>query len=263
MTFITDKERAIMKRLGPNDIALLGRLNLPSLTSKKKDIVGIRCEDIFSFMQFVKDGSYPVAGDGSRTKTTRGLYLIPNPESEDVKTTGNEAVNGLQNFYRTFSSAAYRTDTLYSDIARIGPISRELRPRIKDEQKMVKEYLGENFKGESVENFYRDLLMEVDRSKPSFDYKNRLRALYHLGKNLDENGREIALDIFNKTGDRGAIMIGFDKKLITRYGAPGMSIEGADICFPVKEGGVALDSVVGYEALGDFEDEVLDLVANR
>ena len=267
--YLTEKEQQIVDSIGQSQRETLQKLNVTSLTKYKSQIVGFRSEDLFFFLDCLNKGRIVVGNEtdkGCRGKCQGGLFLTPNPESPQFKYIDDEVKDNFKRplgGHLSFHAATRENVKMYSEIALLNPIHREVRPLIKDEQSLLNSCWG-YLKGSGliqVEEFYDALIDEI-KEGASFNYKNRSPIYYTLGQYLNPQDKEFVTQLFNRVKCRKGIIIGFNEQLVERYGLPTVG-DGYDIVFNVPEGHINLDTILGFETLGDYEEEVVGSILKR
>lgn len=261
--YLTEKEQQIIDSINPPQREALQRLNVTCLSKYKFKIVGVRCEDLFFFLDCLNKGKMPVGGyrKGYRYKCKEGLYLTPNLECLRLREIENEEVKTVIRLTGNFSKATTANVGVYSDVALLGPLHREVRPLIIGEPELMDESVGHPRDPLQVEQFYYALVQEIAEGA-EFGYKNRFPRHYALGQHLRPQDRDFITQLFNRIKCRSGIIIGFNEQLIERYGFPAAG-DGDDIMFSVPNGYVDLDTILGFETLGDYEEEVVEDILKR
>ncbi len=267
--YITEKEQQIVDSLSSSSREILQKLQMGRLSKYKSKIVGFRSEDLFFFLDCLNKGRIVVGNEtdkGCRGKCHNGLFLTPNPESPQFKYIDDEAKEDIRRSLRghlSFHAATRENANMYSRIALLGPIHREVRPLIKDEQDLLDQCWGslKNSGLIQVEEFYDALIEEVEE-RVDFNSKNRYPLQYALSQHLDLQGRDFVTQLLNQTKCRGGIIIGFNERLVEKHGFP-VAGDSYDIVFNAPEGYVGLDTILGFETLGDYEDEMVERILSR
>jgi hypothetical protein len=215
-------------------------------------------------------GYIPVGKSPIRQKRTEEgvFFLSVNPESEEIKQNNPGLITPDTD--RSFREVVHLNSELYAHIAKIKAVYRNLIvPYIptEDLNKLAREYLCQySIDYESKDfleaYFYEMARNELDKIKKDvFTKRQGKPALFALGKYLKNKGinTEPLAEFLSKIGNRGSICIGFSNNLLKQYTVDLEVIEDVDeMVIRVPNGKLSLETVWGFETMGDFEDEVLN-----
>lgn len=269
-------EVEIVESITPEQKRMLALWHKANLSKEKDLIVATRSEDIIYFLQCVQQGYIHVGGKGLRVKGNENnrnyFFVTPNPESQDLKLNRPDLlVEGLP---PTFAESIH-TNRKYYKVGMIQAVRRNLIvPYVMDEEFEVVAYAiydryclnpgGREYPATKIEVFYSKLAEELEEIREDcFDLKNQKPCLFALGKILEKRGvnMESTVSFLKSLGSRGSICLAFNNKLIEGYKstADENSVDSADeFVIEVPDGKLPLDVILGLEALGDFEEAVLD-----
>jgi len=259
MEDLTQYEERVVDSIDEQAREILTQLYVPNLAKYKKQIIGLRSEEIFYFLESIKEGRLPLNGNDVICKSTQGLYMTPNPESDELM---KKSYDNIRYFFeRNFCAAAIDNSENYGGAAQFTPIIRDIRQFIIDEDKLGLDWAENLDEPGILEYFFRDLIIEI-RAGGNFNYKNRNPAHRLLMKHLSKRQIPSIQIYFDRIKERRGLMIGISNDIVKKYDKP---IEGDsnDIVIPIENGSIDLDCIVGFEALGDFEERVLDEILDR
>lgn len=265
-------ERAILESLSEKDIECVSAIKSESLTKERHRILGVRSEDLFHFLACVKQGYLPVAVHELRGKSgSSHLYLSANPESEYF------AQQDPDMFCKgaTFQKMVRSNLVSYGRIAKLQAIFRNVIQKIPDRiafEREVCEY-GFHYYGQlyyssaeemgiemAGEDFYNDLLTML--TKPTIDpYLSQVfeteeilfRALPQLKTSLKSSFQSLIHSLPQRSG----ICLAFSDEIARVYKEDATANDGEDLVYYIPDGRLPIKYVVGFESLGEYEDEVL------
>lgn len=254
LNLVADEPQIVHKDWDSGTKELLTQLCSSTLASRKQEIVGLRCEDLFFMLDCIKKGYVPVTKGPVMAKYEEALYFAPNPDSSFFRSAGLNIDEG--SFYR----CARRTIRLYSRVAQVNPLVKIFEGLGIPQDKLVDGW-SEDGKITDSECFYRDLTQELKRTPP-FNLKHRFPAHYRLGTFIPDAHKNEASRLMKTLVGRRGILLGLGYRLITAHGMPKESEEGFDLALNIPDGRISLDCILGFEPLGDFEERVIASITN-
>ena len=265
---VTARENAILNTLTPEDVAKVRELKQENLTVQSKDIVGVRVEDLFYFLEAVHNGYLPVGGADIRRKEGEShIFLTPNPMCDYLKQERQDLYGGIRDTEKTFLDVTKETIRNYGAVARSQGVYRNLWDKVLDKDDLIKESVQRYSLGDEkttdAEEFF-DLIAEEIKKKKSFIdcEKPRYKMAYLLNEHLDPSvPRADVTKLLRSLANRSGIVIAFNKKLLEAGDATTtdqkiLDLPGSELAVGVPSGRIPLDAMLGYEALGHFEDEI-------
>ncbi len=273
---LPEAENAILNQITPADKEKLRAWRKANLTKERGNIVAIRSEDLLYFLECVHRGYIPVGQGPIRGKIFGGpndFFVTPNPESRYLKDSARNLLD--RNYSGDFSRAVNSNLNIYSDIGRIQAMHRNiLTPyNITEEEleELNRKFFHKTFPalegGTSTEDYLAELAKETETMAEAdncFKLLNKKPALFFLGELLRAKGVKnldsLAKLLFNMNlKDRGSIFLAFNEKLVRNYEATTDRVDvGGEFVVNVPDGKLSLDTIYGFETLGDFEDEILE-----
>lgn len=274
-TGITKHEEDILEKLTPETIEKIRFLKTDNLYSKAKKIVAIRSEDILYLIQSIERGYFSTSPSPLRGKILDGalegsdpaaLYATPNPESQLLRDTFAD----FEISRSTLKKIIHDNLRSYSEIAIVQAIYRNVWMYIKDQEKMKKE-IGKLYElgvEQDWENFFTHLVHEIVRGEIAQDTRSFVSFLLaHLDVSKIDKGNYRS---FVKTlPQRGGVVLGIDEEALKKFktihsghktsaGFPVLEGFGDEVAFVTPDQKFPTDLIVGFEVLGNFEDEILD-----
>jgi len=267
---LSETEIMILEQVTEADKNKLKDWHKAKLVKGKDQIVPIRSEDLLYFLECVHQGYIPVGTSTIRSKggDVNDFSVTPNPESKEIK----RHPELLQpKGPKRFVEAVNTNSLLYSHTARIQRIYRNIiTPHVdpEDLKRIVCEFYetdtSDNDLAGKTEDYFDVLEQETKTAqKHCFNLKNAKPALFLLGEYLRSKKVDIEPleDFLINSQDRGSICLAFNNNLVKNYEATAEkdSTDSHDeFVLKIPDGKLSLDTVYGFEALGDFEDAVLD-----
>jgi hypothetical protein len=270
---ISEKEHQIISDLSRGQIAQVKSLHLDNLNLKKSEIIGVRCEDIFYFLQCIRQGFISCLSGELMFKPSDFCVAV-NPESDKIRSlpiqeniksvSFKEAIvdtiedyggiSAKQYIYRNIISMIDGQENFWKEMDRVleAKFGRQYLEKDEDEDHecdmaMVKEiYFAEIVK--EIKNI--NTIYIQTQSIP----KTKFPLLWALNEKV-----QINLSDLLRTRERKGIIIGFNAKLLDNSK---LDKEGCmnELSLFIEDGRVKLEAIVGFEALGDFEDKVLEMI---
>lgn len=267
-----EPERRILASLSEADIRRVRALRSENLTKERHRILGVRSEDLFYFLQCVQQGFIPVAVHELRGKSGDShLYLAPNPESRYLREQEPDAFNPGSSFKRMVEMNV----GTYGDIAKAQALYRSVVARIPDREAFNRdvcrytyrhyaslyyespEQMGIEMAGE---DYYNDLLASFSESRPAYkddelDEAQAIlyRALPELATTLKPSFEAVLRSLPRRSG----ILVGFSEEIARRYVEDRKAEDADDLAYHIPDGRLPLEHVVGFEPLGEYEDDAL------
>lgn len=261
--FLTDAEVKIVRSLTPEHVETIKRWNRDNLAKEKTNVVGVRSEDLFFLLECIQKGSIPV-----ETETTLNRYFIAgNPQSSFLTQHRPDALETITN--TTFADTAdenIRLKAPYIVIKRT--LERNLLSQEKIRESLLEDlhrfYHEQRYTDDELylREFYFDLAQEVTRNPNVLSFSSptrpalRLLARYAQAVFPPETARLFLSSLANRRG----VLMGFNDGIFQKYKFMGGDHE--DMVFEVPER-LGLETVIGFEPLGEFEDSVLDRLIHQ
>ncbi len=258
----SSSEKAVLDSLTEGDISRIREWKKESLTRERSAIVGVRSEDLVYFLECIHRGYIPVGGEGFRMKgdSKKYFFINTNPESSFLREKEPSLIEPEMK-QASFKKIALGNVSLYSRVAIIQTIRREVMPFLDEAQLLKQEAkrLGDEpgaLHPEVLEEFYDDLVDEIQKERSSMAYRDFQKALRNNKKAF-----EIYKELVPTFDERGGIILAFSEELCKKYKgtnkAPITHTNG-EIAFSVPDGKLSLDVLYGFEALGAYEDKMLE-----
>lgn len=269
--FLTKKEKEVLNTLSQTDISLVKKLKSENLNARKKEIIGVRSEDIIFLLDCIHKGKIPCEKFEIMAKISDkeqpSFYMTPNPESEYLSKNNPAALEDCKE--KTFLKMSSGNIGMYSEIAIKQVISREIMPMLKYREGLGDELQGQ-FRGDcesvNIEKFLSGLAQEILLGKVTeeiFKMPRRLPAFYILGKCLKENNVDplSLLPLLRPLSKRGGVLIAFDSDYFKDYDDESRMFGiGNELVFKIPSRQIEIGSIIGFEPLGEFEDKVLERI---
>jgi len=278
-TSITSEEEAFLKTLTPADIEKVRQLKIDNLFKERVRVIAVRSEDLIYLLRCIKEGyiptkSFHLTGKYTEEESDQFLYATYNPDSDYIKEHESELVAHVSSrgFESTAKDVFLGNLRLYAKIAKKQAIWRNLMPLVKDraamEKDLVKLGIADSYGQVEWEDFFDDLIRHgggrgmTDQDCGWSTFRNPFNFLFsHLKEGTYD--KEDMRAFMNTLEERGGVMIGLDNRTAEDYeyisDARDTRVHGFDeIVFKIPDGKLPLDMLVGFEVLGEFEDDVLE-----
>lgn len=261
---ISQQEQAIITQITDADRARLQDLQKTNLSKDKARIVGIRSEDIFFFLQCVHQGYIP-AGQSKLMAKNEAFYLTANPESAYIQAHPDAALFFFPDDNKFINVSTSNAD-MYGSIGIRQGLHRNIMPFVNTVEFLHQAtgYTDPETASLEWERVYGELVNEISagiRSEADRVLPKHVRLLFqHLLSNSPD--RKQLVKFVSRLKNRGSITMAFNEEMFQNYTAlPPEQADGfmnAELAFEVPNGKIPLDCVLGFETLGDFEDEILE-----
>ena len=271
---LLDSERAILDMLTEADRDFLRSHYSNNLNRDKRIIAGVRSEDLLFFLECVHKGYIPVGQGGIRTKSKSAEYffLTPNPELPAL------SADILANCYeKTFRDIVRANLQDYSIIGIQQGIYRIFKEQMKTPEfveaitlaldrymplpEMFESDLSEEaLERNRLETWLKAIALEISDGIDIKLNSHRLPYLYGVSKLVPQEKLHILGPYFKSLKDRGGICVAFKPDIFKKYEptAEKNIIHSQDeVAIAVPGGKIPIDLVHGFEALGNFEGQVL------
>jgi hypothetical protein len=259
---LTEAERRIVDSLTPEDIELVRKLSTNNLTKERRKIVGARTEDIFSLLESVHKGFLPV-----ELETDRDEYFVEaNPESTFLNQNKPEALE--KNESKGFGDFRYVANLNTPSAAVKHAVELNLLSHKGARERLVKElrdfYRDQEFDSDefNLKEFYRDVAYDLTINPDVLQFNSRSRPALSLLARAVQNALspDEARNFLQSLTARKGVLLAFNEELLRKYRFLKSGHHGVMV-LEVPSGKVDLDTVLGFETLGDFEDSVLEKIA--
>ncbi len=278
---LTRREEKILESLTPENIETLRRLRSDNLTLHKREIVGVRSEDIMYFLQCIQKGYIPVEPvEVMSYKATEKpyFYVTPNPDSTAIHERPEllKALKGVHSFEDTIR----HNSSLYGTIGVRAAIFHNIFPLVKDPKGLLRSWSKiQPFRpSQEVENettrmiwletylkYVVDEILEAQRNKSKlrFHQPSRLPKLSLLGDHIPPKYADAVLASLTQFTSRGGMSLAFNRSLLKYAGSGDRRDDKGvhtidEVTFEIPSKKLELDAVLGFEPLGEFEDKVLE-----
>lgn len=277
-TGLTEEELEVLRQLNSKDIGRLTTLYTKNLLLKKDEIVAVRSEDLIYFLKCIHDGYLPVGTGPIMNKGSANIgenfFVTPNPDHVDIKQ-NPESFPALSASLRGAISSNYE---MYGFIATKNALYRNfISKEISNEefdnlscQYGVKYGLEDTDEFKDVplsllrENFLGKLSEEIQEFENGNSVlgQNRTPAFFILSQYMLSNGVDsnALIQKLNKFKNRGSIVIAFNNKILKYDTIPDGRHCIDEAIFSIPEGRVDLDMILGFETMGEFEDDIIELL---
>lgn len=271
---ITTKEMNIIESLTLSQINVFKGEILENMNNVKKDVVGVRSEDLFFLLSCIQQNKLMMSGSRLMSKEKGHFYLTPNPESLAIQNQP-QVLSGIQikNFHETVEHNLRRHK--YNRIALASAIYLNFVSNLSDQtQSMFEREIPQESSDIGIcwENFFSGVEQEIEKAKKEklgnpLKMPNRYPFLSVLSKHIDESILDKSWDFLKNLGCRGGVLLGFNEKvfennqLFSRHAS--IHDEGYEVVVSIPSNQVEIDCLVGFEPLGVFEEKVIELINKR
>jgi hypothetical protein len=258
---LTQVEQQVLDSLTEKDVELVKRLRLGNLTKEKARIVGVRSEDLLFLLESIQRGFIP-----AEIETDPGKYYVAaNPESTFILANQPEAIESSHS--KTFGDLTRREIEFAGtfDVVQHA-VERNLLSGGSAKEKLLKElrhfYRGLKYNADelNLKEFYRDVAEDLTVNPGVLRFHSRSRpALALLSRHIEEAlPPDAARNFLQSLTIRKGVVLAFNEKLLANYRF--LHADHADMVIHIPTGKVGLDTLLGFETLGDFEDSVLEKI---
>lgn len=267
--FLTARERAAVSNLTAQDLQTMLELQVPSLSDYKEDIVAIRTEDIFGLFRAVASGGFELGGESFMDKKDVAFYVTPNPDSVDLQAHDAyadirwEMPKGLDE--PTFDAIIQTNDFQYGTIAVQAALARDLLPVIRPKLGDILRDIHEHYRHlDSTDPDNRAIVEEVidelaNCSTTKFRNNFAKRAIRDAFERSDQSQYESYLQ---NVSDRAGVLVAFNKSLLL-YEVSGKKVDDEnEITCRHPSNFISMNTILGIEVLGDWEDDLLVYLQN-
>lgn len=293
--FLTEREQKLVDSLSEEHKETLRHLLSPNLTSKKKQIVGIRSEDLLYFLECVQRGYIPVSQDftlrGKIENDCPVYHLSINPDSEKLAAEHSEYLEEFST-EESFEELAEHNVRLYGHAGIPAGIYRNIFPAIKDMDAFYGDLAEryhhtifpnqETISAEEIANktsralLLEELMEEVTgtllarKISPFSEYILKTgvsvkasSVIIVLAKHIDAakmNLGEYSV-LLNNLRERTGICVAFNNDTLEKFKVETRELyidSGNELIIRIPDGKLPISCVQGFETMGNFEDELLE-----
>lgn len=260
-------EQEIVKALTAEDIQRLASLRVDNLTKRKAAIVGVRSEDLWFLLKSVHEGALPAQGSTKIRGKSPGFFVTANPESGYLKAHHPEVV--AASIDKTFKRAAMENARLYAhEIAVAQAVSRALFPLFDQAQleeelrKRIPDTTTELSRDNLYEDFWGDLVKDIQGLTKEKFSPHRFPDINFLLSRIANIPPASALKFLENLNKRSGVCIAFNEKLlasqkIITHQASEANV-GCEMVIEVPDNRLSLETIEGFEVLGEAEESLLD-----
>jgi hypothetical protein len=287
MDVLSTDEREFIQSLDQATIRKALSFRKDNLTKAKATIVAVRSEDLLFFLECIRNGYIPTAPLNTDTdhahlgimakhgedKGENYYFLAPNPDSLALQTAVNNQEPWIQplRLSGNFQNNILDNHRAYGAIAKKQAIRRKLLALNIGPQEIItavleqepdNEHIDHLEQGRVLTTFWEDFYNRATDPDP-YEMGYSLKPL--LAKLFLSKGQkpEDVTTFFDQLENRGGILIAFNDRILTQHhlSVDTEDTSGVDLCVQIPDPGhLGLDVILGFEALGAFEDDLLDLL---
>ncbi len=256
--FLTHAEKKLLESLTHSDIQTAKRLHNENLTRRSSEVVGVRTEDLLFLLAGIHQGFLPV----ERETEPNWFFVETNPDSTFVRQYKPEALdNSKSKRFGDFRDAGnlQTPSQAVKHAVELNLLSRKtLREMLlKDVRNFYREE-GFNSDELNLKEFYDDVADDLTRNPNVLRFHSRSRPALDLLARCVERAFSPyqAEDFLRSLSVRKGVLLAFNQKILEKYQM--VKTDHGDMVLHVPSGQVELETLLGFESLGDFEDMLLE-----
>lgn len=273
--FLTQEEASRMSVIRPEAIERFLQLRADNLFSHREAIVGFRTDDLLSVLEHLDRGFFPISNSSMMDKEGEALYfLTANPDCTTLQQQGFYSdIQWDPGHAKTLEGAIDRNQEQYDQMAiqlaifkNIGDVLLPHRQQIAEDMQRYAQgvHAGEREQSQ-IEKILESLANDALKLTSDGSWRRAgCSAVPSLKRVLDHDSFTAINHFLARLQDRGSVLVAFNANVLKGdyvTSAKGQDYNEITVDHPEKK--IGIDCVLGYEVLGDWEDQVCDHLSQQ